>query len=183
MSYEPDKSGKVDTFPHKKIERPNLEKDKAFDVEQLQNVIWALTNEVIGLKKTSFETSSSRGYFRNKFRQNPNTNNKTSSPPDIAVNEEIFNTIRAVLSLSETPSNQETTNNEEEEESGNEEELEEPQQVNGHFWDSLVKYYEGRSPPLGQHAYNTETRTFTNTPGASSSSTPSKDNNNSQLVK
>ena len=35
MSYELDRSGKVDTFPHKKIERPNLEKDKAFDVEQL----------------------------------------------------------------------------------------------------------------------------------------------------
>ena len=87
MSYEPDGSGKDDNFPRKKIERPNLEKDKAFDVEQLHNVIRALTNKVVGLKKTNSETSYSRGYFRNQFRQNPNTNNKTSSPPDIAVNE------------------------------------------------------------------------------------------------
>ena len=70
--------------------------------------------------------------------------------------------------------------NEEEEESENDEELEEPQQVNGHFWDSIVKDYEGKSPPSGQHAYNTCSRTLTNTPGASSSSTPSNDNNNSQ---
>ena len=99
MSYEPDRSGKDDTFPHRKIERPNLEKDKAFDVEQVQNVIRALTNEVVELKKTNFEASSSRGYCRNQFRQNPNTNNKTSTLPDIAVNEEIFNTIRVVLRL------------------------------------------------------------------------------------
>ena len=72
------------------------------------------------------------------------------------------------------------TKNEEEEEIENDEELEEPQQVNGHFWDSLVKYYEGKSPPSGQHAYNTRSRAFTNTPGASSSSTLSNDNNNSQ---
>ena len=58
--------------------------------------------------------------------------------------------------------------------------MEEPQQVNGHFWDSLVKYYEGKSPPSWQHAYNTHSRTFTNTPGASSSSTPNNDNNNPQ---
>ena len=127
MSYEPNRSGKFDTFPRKKIEIPNSKKYKAFDVEQLQNDIRALTNEVIGLKKTNYENSSSRGYFRNQFRQNPNTNNKTSSPPDIAVNEENFNTIRAVLSLSETPSNQETVDNDKEEESKNEEELEEPQ--------------------------------------------------------
>ena len=120
MSYEPDRSGKVDTFPRRKIERPNSEKDKEFDVEQRQNAIRALTNEIVGLKKTNSEASSSRGYFRNQFRQNPNTNNKTSTPPDIAVNEEIFNTIRAVLSLSETPSNQETVDNEEEEEFENE---------------------------------------------------------------
>ena len=50
-------------------------KDKAFDVEQLQNAICALTNEVVGLKKTYSEASSSRGYFRNQFRQNPNANN------------------------------------------------------------------------------------------------------------
>ena len=35
ISYEPDRSGKVDTFPRNKIERPNLEKDKASNVEQL----------------------------------------------------------------------------------------------------------------------------------------------------
>ena len=109
MSYEPDRSGKADTFPRRKIERPNSEKDKEFDVEQLQNAIRTLTNEVVGLKKTNSESSSSRGYFINQFRQNPNTNNKTSTLPDIAVNEEIFNTIRVVLSLSETPSNQEIT--------------------------------------------------------------------------
>ena len=51
MSYEPDRSGKADTFPRRKIERPNSKKDKAFDVEQLQNAIWELTNEVVGLKK------------------------------------------------------------------------------------------------------------------------------------
>ena len=33
MSYEPDRSGKSDTFPRRKIEKPNLEKDKIFDVE------------------------------------------------------------------------------------------------------------------------------------------------------
>ena len=115
----------------------------------MQNAIRALTNEVVGLKKTNSENSSSRGYFRNQFRQNPNTNNKTSSPPDIAVNEEIFNTIRVVLYLSETPSNQETVDNEEEEQYENEEEFEEPQQVNGHFWDSPVKYSEGINPPAG----------------------------------
>ena len=58
-------------FLVRKIERRNSEKDKAFDVEQLQNAIQALTNEVIGLKKTNSETSYSRGYFRNQFRQNP----------------------------------------------------------------------------------------------------------------
>ena len=91
-------------------------------MEQLQNAILALTNEVVGLKKTNSEASSSRGYFRNQFRQNPNTTNKTNTPPDIATNEEIFNTIRAVLSLYETPSDQEITKNEEEEESEIEEE-------------------------------------------------------------
>ena len=29
LSYELDRSGNVDTFPHKKIERSNSEKDKA----------------------------------------------------------------------------------------------------------------------------------------------------------
>ena len=79
----------------------------------------------------------------------------------------MFNTIRVVLSLFETPSNQEMAENEEDE-SENNEELEEPQQVNGHFWDSLVKEYENKSPPTGQHAYNTRSRAFTNNPGASS---------------
>ena len=93
MSYDPDRSGKSDTFPRRKIGKLNSEKDKAFDVEQLQNAIWALTNEVIGLKKTNSEASSSKGYFKNQFRQNPNTNNKRNTPPNIAANEEIFNTI------------------------------------------------------------------------------------------
>ena len=34
-----------------RLKRPNSEKDKAFDVEQLQNAIRALTNEVVKLKK------------------------------------------------------------------------------------------------------------------------------------
>ena len=110
---------------------------------------------MVGLKKTNSEASSSRGYFRNQFRQNSTTNNKPSSPSDIAINEEIFNTIWAVLSLSETSSNQETVDHEEEEQSENEEEFQEPQQLNGHFWDSLVKDSESRNPPSGQHAYNT----------------------------
>ena len=93
MSYELDRSRKADTFPRRKIERPNSEKDKAFDLEQLQNAIRALTNEVVGLKQTYSQASSSRGYFRNQFRKNPNTNNKMITPPDIVVNEEIFNTI------------------------------------------------------------------------------------------
>ena len=37
-----------------------------------------------------------------------------------------------------------------------------------------------QSPCSWQHAYNTHSRTFANTPGVSSSSTPSNDNNNSQ---
>ena len=114
MSYEPERSGKIDTFPCKKVEISILDKDKAFDVEQLQNSIRELINEMEGLKKTNSEASSCRGYFRNQFRQNLTTNNKPSSPPDIVVNEEIFNTIRAVLSLSETSSNQEIVDHEEE---------------------------------------------------------------------
>ena len=46
MSCRPERSGKVDTFPRKKVERSSLDKDKEFDVEQLQNAIQALTNEV-----------------------------------------------------------------------------------------------------------------------------------------
>ena len=37
-----------------------------------------------------------------------------------------------------------------------------------------------RNPPSGQHAYNTHSKAFANTPRASSSSTSSNDNNNSQ---
>ena len=33
MSYEPDRSGKSDTFPRRKKEKLNSEKDKAFDIE------------------------------------------------------------------------------------------------------------------------------------------------------
>ena len=51
------------------------------------------------------------------------------------------------MSLSETSSNQETVDHEEEEQSKNEEEFEEAQQLNGHFWASLVKYYESRITP------------------------------------
>ena len=61
MSYEPDRSGKSDSFPRRKTEKPNSDKDKAFDIEQLQNAIRTLTNEVVGLKKTNFEASPSRG--------------------------------------------------------------------------------------------------------------------------
>ena len=68
MSYEPDRSGKSDTFPRRKTENLNSEKDKAFDIEQLQNAIRTLTNEVVGLKKTNSEASPSRGYFINQFR-------------------------------------------------------------------------------------------------------------------
>ena len=83
--------------------------------------------------------------------------------------------------MSETPS-QEMNENEEEEESENDEESEEPQQINGHFWDSFVKEHESRNPPSGQHAYNTRSKATTNTPGASSSTT-NTDNNNSQPYK
>ena len=47
--------------------------------------------------------------------------NQPSSPPNIVVNEEIFNTIWVVLSLSETSSNQEIVDHEEEEQYENEE--------------------------------------------------------------
>ena len=64
LTYEPDRSGKIDTFPWKRIEKSSLDKDKAFNVEQIQNSIRELTNEVVGLNK-NLEASSSRGYFRN----------------------------------------------------------------------------------------------------------------------
>ena len=46
-----------------------------------------------------------------------------------------------------------------------------------------MKDSKGRNPLAGKHAYNTWSRTSINIPGASSSSTPSKDNNNPQPVK
>ena len=104
LPYEPKKTGKVDTFPRKKIERPNRDKDKAFDFEQLQNATRVLTNEVVGLKNNS-ESSSSRGYFRNQFRQNTNSN--SSNPfAGAVVNEDKFNTIHVVLSIPKSSSNQ-----------------------------------------------------------------------------
>ena len=36
MSYEPERSGKIDTFPRKKVERSSLDKEKEFDVKRLQ---------------------------------------------------------------------------------------------------------------------------------------------------
>ena len=39
MSYEPERSGKSDSFPRRKIEKPNADKDKAFDIEKLHNAI------------------------------------------------------------------------------------------------------------------------------------------------
>ena len=35
MSYELDRSGKSDSFPRRKMEKLNSDKDKAFDIEQL----------------------------------------------------------------------------------------------------------------------------------------------------
>ena len=43
-----------------------------------------------------------------------------------------------------------------------------------------MKDSESRNPPSGQRAYNTWSRTFANTFGASSTSTPSNDNNKSR---
>ena len=40
-------------------------------------------------------------------------------------------------------------NQEEEENSENEDESLEPQKLVGHFWDSLIKYAENKSPPVG----------------------------------
>ena len=104
LTYEPVRNRKIDTFPRKRTKKSNPNKDKEFDVGRLQNAIRALTNEVVGLKKNS-KASSSRGFFRNQFRKNT-ASNKTNSPPDVAINEEIFDTIRAVLSMPKTSSNQ-----------------------------------------------------------------------------
>ena len=104
LTFEPKRNKKIDTFPRKRTEKYNPDKDKAFDVEQLQNVIIELTNEVVGLEKNS-NASTSRGFFRNQFMKN-STSIKTNSPLDVAVNEEIFNTIHVVLSIPEYSSNQ-----------------------------------------------------------------------------
>ena len=60
---------------------------------------------MVGLRKNS-ESSSSIGYFRNEFRKNT-FNNKTNAPPDVAVNEEVFNIICTVFSVLESYLNQE----------------------------------------------------------------------------
>ena len=71
----------VGTFSYKAHFRPKISSN---------DLIRALTNEVVGLKKTNSEASSSKGYFKNQFKQNMAANNKPSSPPDRAVNEEIL---------------------------------------------------------------------------------------------
>ena len=64
------------------------------------------------MKKTNTKGSSSGGYFRNQFRQNLITSNKENHPPDVEVNEKIFNTIREVFSMPESSSNQESNDQE-----------------------------------------------------------------------
>ena len=75
LTYEPERSRKIDTFYHKRTEKSSSDKERAFDVEQLHNSIIALTSKVAGLKKKS-EISSSKEYFRNQFRQNTVTSKK-----------------------------------------------------------------------------------------------------------
>ena len=53
LTYEPERSRKIDTFYHKRTEKSSSYKDKTFDVEKIQKIIRALTNEVVGLKKNS----------------------------------------------------------------------------------------------------------------------------------
>ena len=112
MTYEPKRSGKTDNTIHRRIENSSKSisgKDsQAFDIEKLQNSIRSFKNEVIGLKKTNLEGSYFKGYFRNQCRQNSTASNKTNPPPDVAVNEEICNTIRAVISIPESFFNQES---------------------------------------------------------------------------
>ena len=58
----------------------------------------------------------------------------TKNTLDVAINEEIFNTIRAVLSILESSSNQEVVDQEEEENYENEDEpQEQKQQLVGNF--------------------------------------------------
>ena len=53
LTYEPKRSRKIDTFYHKRTKKSSSYKDKTFDVEKIQKIIRALTNEVVGLKKNS----------------------------------------------------------------------------------------------------------------------------------
>ena len=135
---------------------------------------------MVGLRK-NLKASSSRGYFRNQFRK-ITVNNKTNPPPDVAVNEEIFNTINAVLSMLESSSNQEVVDQENDGNSKNEDEPQEPQQLIRHFWDGLVKNDESKSPPSGQQYCNTQSKGSIGSHGASSSK-PTKGNNNPQPTK
>ena len=75
---------------------------------------------MVGLRK-NLKASSSRGYFRNQTRKNV-VNNKTNPPCDVPVSDEIFNNIRAVLTMPESYLNQEVADQEEEENSENEDE-------------------------------------------------------------
>ena len=104
LKYEPERSRKIDTFPRKITKKSNQDKDKSFYVQQLWNTIRALTNEVVGLNKNS-QASTYKVFFRNQFRKNTTNNNK-NSPPGVVINEEIFNTIRVVLSIPESSSKQ-----------------------------------------------------------------------------
>ena len=65
LTYELERSGKIDKFPRKRTEissKSSSYKDKSFDVDRLQNSIRSLTKEVVGLKKIQ-KSSSSRGIF------------------------------------------------------------------------------------------------------------------------
>ena len=53
LTYEPERSGKIDTFSRKRTEKSSSYKDKTFDVEKIQKIIRTLANEVVGLKKNS----------------------------------------------------------------------------------------------------------------------------------
>ena len=82
-----------------------------------------------------------------------------NSPPDVAGNEEIFNTIRATLSMLEVSTNEEIVDQEIEEKYENEDESQEQeQQLVAHFWDSLVKNSKNKHPPSGKHSYNTTSK-------------------------
>ena len=83
--------------------------------------------------------------------------------------------------MPKSSSNQEVVDQEEEENSKNEDEPQEPQQLIGHFWDSLVKNVESKSHSWRQHAYNTWSKGSMGTPQASSSN--STKGNNPQIIK